>query len=312
MNLILGSGLIGSLARTIFGDGWQWVPFKKSRYYSFNIPLADNYVVYDPAVESVMRNLCPSTTPIMYKRPYSFMGQLMYHDLGLESYLKKLYGDKVPILAKTLFKSSFMTYNTTAQRIYNQLERTLEEKRDNDIKSLGELVELDLVNKKAKFVRRISDSHGETIIREFDKIISTIPLDAFLKLAGRSADFLVAKSECMYHIHTKHDVENASQILVSDLDILFHKVQVLDKDRFVFHTLEPIPDAYGYFGSCFGYNLDIADASRIENSIPIGEPPDMTEYEQYGVYCVGSNAQWDNMMDITSCLKRLLTLSSSV
>jgi hypothetical protein len=46
MNVILGSGIIGLLTKKILGDDWILIPFKKSRYFYFDIPYADNYIKY--------------------------------------------------------------------------------------------------------------------------------------------------------------------------------------------------------------------------------------------------------------------------
>ena len=44
MNYILGSGIVGLTARHILGADWQVVPFYKSRFFSSNPPLDDNFL----------------------------------------------------------------------------------------------------------------------------------------------------------------------------------------------------------------------------------------------------------------------------
>jgi len=47
MNIILGSGIIGLLAKLILGQDWKIIPFYRSRYFSFNPALDDNFIIRD-------------------------------------------------------------------------------------------------------------------------------------------------------------------------------------------------------------------------------------------------------------------------
>jgi hypothetical protein len=308
MNLIFGSGLIGYLAKKILGPNWKFVPFRPSRYYTFDIPLADNYICCDEYVDEFMEPiLAKGVGKVILKRPFSCGGQLMYqaHPISLDPYLFKVYGDKVPTLARDLIRTTFMIYPITAKELHDALQRKYIGEINEAIKSSGEVVSIDFNNHEVKF------KQGNVVV--YDNVISTIPLDALYKLAGFSIEGLKAKMVCYYRIFTeKVDLEGAEQALVSDLDIDFFKVCRISKNDYVFWTLNVVDNPFAYFGLFLGYDLDIQDARRIDGVIPIDDPPNLGYLENMNVYCVGSNAQWDDFMDIASCIKRLLFLRSKV
>ena len=74
-------------------------------------------------------------------------------------------------------------------------------------------------------------------------------------------------------------------------------------------TWDKLENPYQYFGKFLGYNLDLIEAARIVDAIPIGPKPDLSELEGKGIYCVGSNAEYDDMMDISSSIFRILRLA---
>lgn len=305
MKVILGSGLIGNLAKMIHGEGWEWMPFKRSRYYSFEIPFADNHIVFDKNIDDFVGSAAPSSPPIFAKCPISYMGQLMFQDLPIciQPYLQKVYGDQVPTLAQQLTKTTYTTYQTTAHVLLQKAERRNKEAIDAGVAKFKDVLNIDLKN-------HIIKCKGGDF--QYDSIINTIPLDAFYQLCGMSFA-PKAKSVCLYHIISDAvDLEGADQCLVADPDIKFFKVTAVpgqrNKHHYLFWTFDPVDNPYQYFGSVLNYKLEIEEAKRIENMIPIGNPPDLSELESGGVYCVGSNAQWDDYMDVASCIKRLLSL----
>lgn len=306
MNLILGSGLIGNLARKILGGSWEWAPFKRSRYFSFEIPFADNFVVFDKTVDDFMRQF-GNQTPIFYKRPISYQGMLMYQDLPIvqDPYLRKLYGDDVPPLAKTLLRSTFTIYPMSALELHHALEEQHKDLVGTGVRKFGEVNEIDL---NTKTITCFHKTTGQATKFEFDKVISTIPLNALFRLCKLSDSSLKAKAICYYHIATDAvDLEGAEQSLVADLDIKFFNVYRTKKNHYVFCTFEPLENPLQYFGGILNFKIDILEARRIEDALPISLAPDLSFLASKGITCVGSNAQWDDLMDVSSCVKRLLT-----
>ena len=304
MNVIFGSGLVGYLAKKILGPDWRFVPFRPSRYFSFDIPLSDNFICFDKHVDEFMEPiLMKGVGQIILKRPFSCGGQLMYqtHPITVDPYLSKVYGDKVPTLAKDLIRTTFTVYPVTAKELHDALQRKYIGEINEVIKSQGEVASINLDNREVRF------KEGGVI--NYDKAISTIPLDALLGLSGLPTVGLEARTVCYYYITTeKVDLEGAEQALVSDVEIDFFKVHKVSKHNYVFWTFEALENPFAYFGLFFGYDLDIQEARRIDGVIPVDDPPDLGYLEKMGVYCVGSNAQWDDFMDVASCIKRLLSL----
>jgi len=297
MTVILGSGVIGCLARLIL-DGARMVPFRKSRYYSFDRPLADDFIRYAD-VDGLGDVLGDCGPKLMYKRPFSYQGQLFYnaHPMVVDPYLRKVYGESVPVHAAKALETAFMTFAGTVMQLYAGLQRKFWDEIQGAAE-IGKVLSIDLS------ARRVRCSSGEL---EYDRLVSTVPLDAFLGLCGRDASGLRARDSCAYRIvSSRVDLEGAGQCLVSDLDIGFYKVVRTGVSEHVFFTFEPVDNPYLHFGSCLGYDLDIVDARRIPGAVPVGSPPDLGWLEELGVLCVGSNAQWDDMMDVTGCVRRIL------
>ena len=300
MRFILGSGIIGYLAKTLFPD-WQWIPFKRSRYFSFDVPYADNFMTFDKEVDEFMCKVsAKNNTKIFMKRPFSYNGQLMYQENSLtrDPYLLHLYGETAPRLADTTLKTTFAIYPMTVKQLHDYYYQQLRNQIDESINRYGEVQAFDLEK------RTIRTSTGTF---EFEQIISTIPLNAFCQLSGRQTK-LKALPVNYYLIESKKvDIEGADQVLVCDNNIEFFKVQKVD-GLYQFWCAEILEKPYDYFGSVLGFDFDLKEARRITDVIPTGEQPDLSELEKVGVFCVGSNAQWDDLMGVTSCLKRLLKL----
>jgi hypothetical protein len=297
MNIILGSGLIACIAKRLLGQDWSFIPFKKSRYYSFDIPLADDFIRCDKDIDIVSAELGLSGPIIIYKRLFSYHGQLTNstEPVVIDPYIKKVY-DNTRIIVDSLLKTTFSVYNIRAITLYSKLN----EQFWNQIQvgAQKKLVSIDLK------ARTLCLSDGSTI--NYERMISTIPLNALYKFCGINAPTLKAKAVCSYRIQSnKIDLEGAEQTLVSDLDIEFYKVTKWS-DSYIFNTFEAIENPYLYFGKFLGYQLDIVEVLRVDEVIPIGEVPDLTIFENAGITCVGSNAQHDDFMDLGSSIKRLV------
>lgn len=299
MNYILGSGIIGCLAKQILPGDWTIIPFGRSRYYSYEIPLSDDFIIYDEKIDQFISKY--ATTKLMYKRPFSFKGQLIYNDPMIANlYIDKLYGNERNPLAVNLCKTTFMSYDLSIGKLYKTLQNQYTDLAANNAKFDHATLTIDTNN------RVIKTKSGDF---PYEKVISTIPLD---KLCGRCNINLklVSKPVIYYHIITKRvDLEGATQALVADKDFMFFKVQKVANDHYIFMTTEAIDKPLLYFGAFIGYDLDILEVTRIDDVIPIGIPPDLSIFESNGITCVGSNAQHDDFMDVGSCIKKLLTWS---
>lgn len=301
MNVILGGGVIGCIAKTLYSN-FTLIPFKASRFYTFEHPLANNFINYNDKIDKYIReNIPKSAAPYIVKYPYSFQGGLIFEDIPdlREMFAEKMYGHS-DHRVQTLKTSNFI-YQMTTLDFYNQLTRRLSSDIKTNSMEYGIPTHIDLNN------RTIIFQNSKTIT--YDKIISTIPLDALFKLCRVQRE-LNYKSICYYVINSKDvNLEGGSICRVVDKEIDFVIVQKLNEINYLFYTFDKIENPYVYLGGYIGYKFDIVDATRIENAIPIGPVPDLLFLEENGIYCAGSNAQHDDYMDISSCIIRLLGLS---
>lgn len=302
-NFIFGSGITGYLAKRIFMDHIL-IPFKRSRYFYFEIPWSDNFIKYDKDIDDFMRNFVADGSPMLiYKSPFSYNGQLFYDktDDIVSEYLSKMYDD-VPLFADKLLQTTFTIYPISVKNIHDMMQHKLNGEIRSGIR-LGELVNIDIKNR--LFILRDSKT-GATSKHEYDKIISTIPLDALCRYCNLSID-IKSKNICYYVINADVNLEGAQQCYVVDNDISFFKVNDVG-GNYLFWSTEIIDNPYSYFGKFLNYKIDIMEAHIIDNAMPIGNIPDLRFFEDNGIYCVGSNAQWDDNMDISSSVRRLLRL----
>ena len=56
-------------------------------------------------------------------------------------------------------------------------------------------------------------------------------------------------------------------------------------------------------------DFELLDGTSIVDYLPMGQVPKLDHLEAKGIYSIGSYAQWDWCMDVSSCLLRLLKYS---
>lgn len=304
MKYIFGSGIVGLLARALLGPEWKIIPFYKSRFFSFNPALDDNFILKSDKIEPFLLDLLgPSIKNYhMYARYYSLSGELFKtpNPNLLDAWLDKIFGVDVPPHSKPYLgdRLSEFIYNIRVNTLYSDL-----------LSRFGsEIAE----QHKLGMVTHIGDHHFEINGRkfEFDQIISTIPLDALYDLMGIQHT-LSALNISFLHIQTGDlNLEGANQVWVADTEIDFFKVTNVAKDRYLFYFLKELDDP-GIYMMQFMQSFDILDGTTVERAIPVGIMPDISRLESKGIHCVGSCAQWDWCMDIASCINRLLKFSAT-
>lgn len=299
MNLIFGSGVVGLLAKWILGPDWKVIPFYRSRYFTYNPPLSDNFIIadgeLDPFIKEITKELRP--TRFQYRRIWSVQGQLVHlADAGLcRDWLYKIFGPNVPPQAEayTLSRMDFPVYDIRVNGLYSSLVNSY----------MDEL--------KEEVSRGIPSEVGDHYIirngvrEEFENAISTIPLDALCNLMNVSVE-LPSKTIHYLHIRTDGlDFEGNNQLLVTDQLFDFYKVTNIAPDRYLIYCHNEIPNPGTYFMN-FIQKFDILDGTSITGAIPAGPRPKLHNVESSGIFCVGANAQWDWCMDVGSCILRLL------
>jgi hypothetical protein len=298
MNYIFGSGIVGLVAKKVLQGDWTIVPFRRSRFYSFNPPLADNFIGRDPEIDELIKDLTGSNSLYYYYRAFSVNGQLQktYDPALCSTWLTKIFGDRVPgqslpYMATRMIQSIYgVRTNLLYQHLLKESIDTLKAQS-----ALGDVTEVG----DHYFIRG-----GQRY--DFDHLISTIPLPALMELAGTKETGLESKTEYYFHVSTPSiDFEGCNQVLVVDPEIKFYKSTNVAKDRYMFFSTEEIPVPGSYFAPIIG-TADIIDGTQMVNAIPTGNLPNLDSLSAFGIFCIGSCAQWDPWADVGSNLLRLV------
>lgn len=301
MKYILGSGLVGLLAREILGSDWTIIPFYRSRFFTFNPSLSDNFIVRNRDIDEFVRRELKANAFFDYKIAYSINGLLYkeHDDHICKDWCSKTFGLDYGLQLVPYYKHS-MSFDVYDLRC-NQLYATLQEKYAEEIKkNLGLGIVTGIYDHKIKLNEKIF---------EYDKIISTIPLNALDALMGRKHD-LVYKDTHFLHIQTQHiDFEGYNQALVVDKAFPFYKVTKLSDNRYLFYFSEDLNNPGQFFMGLFK-SFDILDGTCVKDYVPCGPMPSLSSLEESNILCVGSYAQHDWCMDVSSCILRLLRFSN--
>lgn len=300
MKVILGGGLVALLARDILGSGWTIIPYGKSRFYSFNPPLCDNYVIKDDVIDDYMNRF--ALIPSYIKNAFSLGGQLTYnHNIGLDPWLEKVYGGMRPSQADPYYRShiDYFGYGDCLE-IY----RRLQQQYVNEI--------LDNQDKLGKAVVKIHDHRIVTdtgVEKEYEHIISTIPLPALTTAMGRKYEFPCRDMWC-YHIKTDWDMEGATHIRVADQHLEFYKVTKVNQVDYIFYSVNQIVRPGQYFMGILGKKFELIGEVNFQEAIPCGPIPDLLEVTMADITLMGSRAVWDDCLDIGSNIKRLVSMAN--
>ena len=304
MNVIFGSGIVGLLAKLILGSSWTVIPFARSRFFSFNPALDDNFIIRDGEIDSFIKELTQNIQPPIhvYCRAWSIAGELVpTWDAGLcGDWLYKIFGNNIPPQSEIYLRDrmNLFVYDLRVNGIYQSLVNQFmpelkEEATKGQISEIGDHY----------FIR-------EGIRQDFDHAVSTIPLSVLYKLMGNNGIELPSKTIHYLHIQTQDlDFEGMNQTLVVDPIFDFYKATNVAPGRYLIYCHNDIPDPGAYFMS-FIQKFDILDGTSITEAIPMGSIPKLDGIENSGIYCVGSYAQWDWCMDVGSCILRLLRFAN--
>jgi hypothetical protein len=299
-NVIFGSGIVALLAKALLGPTWTIVPFYRSRFFSFNPALDDNFIIRDAKLDDFIKELLhvPTMSTFTYKRAWSVAGQLVgsYQRDLCRDWLVKIFGTKCPSQAEIYMtdRMNLFVYDVRVNQLYQQL---INDNLDN------------LKSESAKgLISEVGDHYyiRNGIREDFDNAVSTIPLYALFKLMNVKGMDLPAKPVHYLHVKTNSlDFEGHNQVLVVDPHFSFYKVSNVAPERYLFYVHDEIHNPGVYF-MAFMKSFDILDGTSLDQAIPMGEMPKLDWLEAKGIYCVGSYAQWDWCMDTGSCILRLM------
>ena len=298
MKVIFGSGIVGLLARKILGPTWKIIPFYRSRFFSFNPALDDNFIIHDKQLEPFITDLYGKSLPLfVYKRGWSVGGHIVpEYDKNLcQDWLAKMFGPDIPPQSEIYHanRMNLFVYDLRVNGLYQALvNEYLEELKAESAK--GEVTFIGPHH----FIR-----NGQR--EDFDNAVSTIPLDALCRLMNITVN-LPSKTIHYLHVETESlNFEGFNQLLVADNIFSFFKATNVAKNRYLIYCHEEIPNPGIYFMG-FLPKFDIIDGTSLEHALPMGPIPKLNNLETAGIYCVGSYAQHDWCMDVGSCALRLL------
>jgi hypothetical protein len=294
--VILGSGIVGLLAKEILGDEWLVVPFSRSRFYSFRPALADNFIIRDERIDDLVAHFGGKIS-FIYKTAYSLGGSLLQpDDFVINVWLNKVFGSEVPLQALPCIKSrgNHFIYDIKVNQLYHRLQQ----KHNQNL--------VDSSRKGA--VTEIGDHYliwgGQRI--DFNHMISTIQLQKLYELTKMRRIQLPTAQVWYYHVETNClNFEGANQTLVADDTIDFFKASNIAENRYLFYFSRDIPVPGPYFMQ-FMQQFDLIDGTTIAEAIPKGPKPDLAAFDKLGIECIGAMAEHDYFMDLGSCLVKLL------
>lgn len=294
---ILGSGIVGLLARFILGDSWQLIPFGRSRFYSFNTPLADNHIIRTNKIDAVLTDLGYSKATVHYQRVFSYIGQLIFSGESFvkQAFIEKLFGGSQHPLADKLLRTADEVYQVKITDLYQGLMAAYTNEIRTSLETYGALQSIG---------EHTLITQNQTL--EFDRVVSAIPLDHLYGLMGTSYD-LPARDLWYYHVKTSSiDLEGANEALVVDGPFDFYKVTNIRPDEYIFHCLRDLVNPTDYLSAFIGTEFKLLNSTTMQRALPVGAPPRLEILENNGIYPVGCHGQWDYFMDIASGVNRLV------
>lgn len=307
-NYILGSGLVALLCRKILGDTWRIVPLGPSKFYSSNVPaLGDDFLVYDDIVADLAKEWNLNVVPMMYKRPFSVGGQLMYAQTFIADYLNRMGLPDNPIVRNSL-KPDVMVFQFSCLQLWRKLVNEF----------IGEIKQF-FADNEAKGISRIKDgkmwfstSNGVEKPIEYNKIISTVPNFVLCDLLKVKDPNKYGDLYFYFIESAKIDIDKADQVLICDSVIPFHRCTKI-KNRFLIEVLDEYHEnPMQVFSAVFGNNFDILKAAYVEKGYPYPGDVNQKFLDTLNIDVVGSLAQCDPLMDMSSCIKRIIRMSKNV
>lgn len=295
---IIGGGLVGLLAADILGSEYKLIPHKASRYYSFNPALADDHFAISPRVDLSILGVGMTQK---YRRSMSF-GGILYPSPPpwiQEVYTKKVYGEISPIFGSVVQWEEVIS-TIRASEIYKRLLSKHMDTLTSNMANYGHVTSIK--------DGRITTSSGFT--SDYDHIVSTIPLDALNKALGL-AYILNSRDIWCFHVKTDQlDFEGANQVLVVDDVIPFYKVNKIGLYDYVFYCTEKISTPQEFFNAFCNNQCEIVNpaGTSLKSYIPTGSTVPLHEYKDRKITCIGSHAQWDDLVDLSSSVLRILDI----
>ena len=298
MNVILGGGVVALFARDILGPSWHIIPVGRSLYYSFSPPLADNYIVRDEKTDEYFNFV---SHPECIKNMFSIGGHLTQEMSVLNEWLSKKYKNDIPPQSVKYWNSHM---NNFAYPGLINIYRDMQIKYQDEIiqnNNEGHLVKIDLSNR---------EIHLSGKVIEYEYIINTLPLYAFLEIAKIDYHLPSLDLWC-YHVRSETiDLEGATNVFIVDKAIEFYQVSKVGNIDYIFYAISEVQHPAVDFMSIID-KFDLVNETMIPKGIQCGSIPKIEMLKDGGIINVGSGV-WDDCLDIGSVLLRLLKIKNTI
>jgi len=305
MNFILGSGVVSFASRHILGPSYKIINAGPSRFYNSNPAATDNFIIATDQLKPIESILTPliGSKKSEYNCAWSKFGKIIqnFNEQDCSSWLSKIFGFRVPdhIIHVLRDRMQFQVYE---HRI-NNLYAALFDQHKNEIMN-G--INIDQIVKIEPHRIILKDN-----VVEFDKLISTIPLNDLYKLIGYT-DSLSSVGVSVIKIKTNTlNFEGFNQLWVVDDNIPFYKAHIIKENEYLIYFNYKI-ESPGLLLNMYINDFDLLTGVWIDSAIPSGAVPFLKHLDNYGIIPVGASAQWDWCMDFSSCLFRIMQIAEGV
>jgi len=275
----------------------------KSRLYSYNPALADNYLSQDERYEDFLVSLGYDVSKVvLYRKGFSLGGDIVKEapEQVKEAWLDKLFNHEPPGHLNLVVHKRMNTTVYAGVRL-NELYGKLQERYKSEINEQLKLGD----------VRNISDGQIQfsTGYRDYSKIVSTIPLPALDDLCGVQATRKGYDASFLHVSTSDLNFEGLNQLLVVDDSIPFYKCTQIGPDRYLFYFKGDLENS-GLVLMPFLKSYDIIDGTLINNYIPADSLDHLKYYESKHIECLGTYGRWDFAMDGPSTLLHIMRLKA--
>jgi len=286
------------LARHILGPEYKLIPFKKSRYYSYPIPIADDTIVKTGQTIDVLSSLGMPTAYRYHSVAISIAGQLLFNkEAWAQPLVDRLYRDDPHPLASALLAKESDVHNISIKELYESL-----------LARYGD----EIISNKDTVVSELGDHFIVIDGQRHDayKMICTIPLNASLKLAGVKHDLQSHDYHVSLVASDSFNLEGAERVFIADMSIPFWKVNVLGREAFQFFSNGYVENVEAIFALMTKNRYRMLATTSVPEAFPLGPPPMgiLQKLNDMGIVCVGSNARWDYFYDVSTSLNSILNV----
>lgn len=304
MNVIIGSGLNALLARHILGSTYQIINAGPSRFFAVNPASADNFILANELLrplESQLKALNIDVTRHNYKCAWSVGGDIIgtFNSEHCAFWLAKIFGVYIPTHLQLVYPGR-MQFDVYGTRV-NQLYAALCAKYADELQSSRSITSVQSIEP-----NRIVFNDDSVI--EFDKCVSTIPLDDLCTLIGRPMVLNAVDVSAILVETESLDFEGYNQLFVVDPHIQFYRVSRVKENQYVFFFLDQITNP-GLYLSPYMRDFDLLSGFYYPKCVPSGTLAIHDWLGDYGIIPLGMSAQWDAAMDVSSSLFRLLKIA---